>query len=209
VRTGAPDGIGPDTAVRDHFDGVAAHYRAATERWPWSWLRRREARAVLDLAGNVDGLATLDLGAGSGFYTRLLVDNGAARVVAVDISPRMLAAAAGERTLRVRGDARSVSFRRRFDLALAAGVLEFVDTPAAVLRHAASLVTPAGALVVLLPTDGVWGRAYRAYHRSHGVRIHLFAASALDALAAQSGWTVEATRPVWPYTLVARLRRAT
>lgn len=150
----------------------------------------------------------LDLGAGAGFYARRLAEQGASQVVAVDLSFPMLAGAGGERTRCVVGDARSVSFRRRFDVVLAAGILEFVEDPAALLRHAATLVTAAGALVVLLPTDGLWGKAYRAYHRSHGVGIHLFTARDFNALAAETGWTVEQTRSVWPYTLVARLRGA-
>ncbi len=156
--------------------------------------------------GDVGGRTVLDLGAGAGFYTRLLVDHGARQVVAVDLSFPMLAAAAGERTLRVVADAGSVSFRRGFDLALAAGIFEFAEDPAALLRHAATLVTGGGTLVVLLPTGGPWGQAYRAYHRRHHVRIRLFGREELSALAAQTGWTVETTRAVWPYTLVARLR---
>jgi 2-polyprenyl-3-methyl-5-hydroxy-6-metoxy-1,4-benzoquinol methylase len=194
--------------VRHHFDRAATGYHAASTRWPWSWLRQREAHAVLDLAGAVAGLTVLDLGAGAGFYARRLAEQGASQVVAVDLSFPMLAGAGGERTRCVVGDARSVSFRRRFDVVLAAGILEFVEDPAALLRHAATLVTAAGALVVLLPTDGLWGKAYRAYHRSHGVGIHLFTARDFNALAAETGWTVEQTRSVWPYTLVARLRGA-
>lgn len=197
---------GTRAAVRDHFDRAAGRYQAASLRWPWSWQRRREARAVLALAGALAGRSVLDLGAGAGFYSRLFLEQGARPVVAVDASFPMAAAAAAQGAIGVRGDARSVSFRRRFDVVLAAGLLEFVDDPAAVLRHAATLIEEAGPLVVLVPSAGLGGEAYRAYHRSHAVHVRLFAREDLRALAAESGWTVEEARTVWPYTLVARLR---
>jgi SAM-dependent methyltransferase len=199
---------GRHAALRDHFDRAAGRYRAASLRWPWSWQRRREARAVLALAGTLAGRSVLDLGSGAGFYSRLFLDQGARPVVAVDASLPMAAAAAAQGALGVRGDARSVAFRRRFDVVVAAGLLEFVEDPAGVLRHAASAIEEAGPFVLLVPSAGLAGRAYRAYHRSHGVGVRLFAREDLRALADATGWTVEDERWVWPYTLVARLRGA-
>ena len=47
------------------------------------------------MIGDVRGKTVLDLGCGEGFYSRRLLDLGAARVVGIDISPGMVALAQG------------------------------------------------------------------------------------------------------------------
>ena len=192
-------------AVRRHFGQAARGYHRASTRWPWAWLRDREANALLALVGPVDGRRVLDLGAGAGFYTRRLLERGARDAVVVDLSAPMVAQASGGRTLGVVADAASVSLRRRFDLVVVAGLLEFVGDPAAVLGNAAALASPGAVLAVLVPVDGPGGRLYRAYHQRHGFAIRLYTPAGLAALAGQAGWRIEATRAVWPYTVVARL----
>jgi hypothetical protein len=123
----------------------------------------------------------------------------------VDLSIAMLAQAPRERTLRVVADAGSVRLRRRFDILLIAGLLEFVGDPASVLENAASMASSGAVLVTLLPVDGPGGRLYRSYHRQHGLEIRLFTAEDLVGLAERAGWRTEVTREVWPYTLLARL----
>ncbi|MEH1913482.1 class I SAM-dependent methyltransferase [Nostoc sp.] len=48
-----------------------------------------EAYTYLNLIGDVAGKSILDLACGEGFFTRLLKQNGAARLVGVDISSEM------------------------------------------------------------------------------------------------------------------------
>ncbi len=49
-----------------------------------------EAYTYLNLIGDVAGKSILDLACGEGFFTRLLKQNGAARLVGVDISSEMI-----------------------------------------------------------------------------------------------------------------------
>lgn len=196
-------------AVRRHFGQAARGYHHASTQWPWSWLRGREAAALLALVGPVEGRRVLDLGAGAGFYTRRLLQGGARDAVVVDLSPAMVAQVPRDRTLAIVADAASVSLRRKFDVVLVAGLLEFVDDPSAVLGNAAALAAPGAVLAALVPLDGPGGRLYRAYHRRHGIAIRLYTLEGLAGLAAQAGWRTDVTGEVWPYTLVARLSLAT
>ncbi len=195
----------PRRAVTAYFDERAPNYRAATGHGPWAWLRRREAEAVLALAGEMSGLSALDLGCGAGFYTDLLVARGARPVVAVDASQSMLAEITDPRISTMMGDAATVVLDRRFDRILLAGMLEFVADAAAVLVNARRHLADGGRIVVLLPPDTAASRFYRLFHRSHGVDIHLFDPPGIEALAATAGLRQTARRSVWPLALVCAL----
>lgn len=53
-------------------------------------MHRIAYQSVLRLLGNIAGKSVLDLGCGYGFFTRKLQHLGAARLVGVDISEKML-----------------------------------------------------------------------------------------------------------------------
>jgi 2-polyprenyl-3-methyl-5-hydroxy-6-metoxy-1,4-benzoquinol methylase len=111
--------------------------------------------ALLRAIGPLRGLDVLDLGCGQGRFTRELARRGA-RVVAVDWSRGMIAAARRHERIRplgiryLRADARTV--RRRWKPAsfdLVVGCMSFMDMPdlPRVLRAARTLVRPDGRLV--------------------------------------------------------------
>jgi SAM-dependent methyltransferase len=185
-----------------YFDDQAERYHASSTRPPWSWLRRREARAVLELIGGAGHGAALDLASGAGYYARLLRDRGVGRVVAVDRSFAMISQVPREGILRVVAEASSMSLRRPVDVVVCAGLLEFVADPSAVLANIRRLAARA---VVLVPRRGAWGRGYGFYHRRHGLRIRLYSTAEVAALAGRTGWRVEEARSVWPGTIVFRL----
>lgn len=130
------------------------------------------------LAGAFRGVETatvLDCGGGSGRYAVPLAAAGAT-VTVVDISIDALAtlrrradeADVAERILAVQGDVEAPSdalsdlaSRGGFDLVLAHGILEAVDSPAATFAAIAAAVRPGGLLSVLVgnPVAVVLGRA--------------------------------------------------
>jgi SAM-dependent methyltransferase len=194
--------------VKSYFDRVADGYQSGSKGGLWSFVRTQEQTALLRMAGDVSGCDVLELGCGAGFYTRLLLAQGARHVFAVDFSERMLAELPKQSITPIQGDAALVDAGRQFDLIVSAGMLEFVPDPVAVLRNAARHATPGATLAILYPTAGLLGRAYRRFHRGHGFSIHLFDARRLRAIAAESGWAVAATSRAGPYSGTARLLRS-
>lgn len=192
-------------SVLNHFEKQAPSYDVASRRGLWSWQRRREAAAVFNCLGEVHDRCALDLGCGGGFYARTLVEMGACDVVAVDLSPSMLATISSPSICCIPGDAATVDLGRRFDRVVIAGVLEFVGDPATVLTNARRHVTESGRCAVLVPPAGLPGELYALYHRRNGLRIRLFTPSALANIAREAGWHVRESRPVWPHAWVARL----
>jgi SAM-dependent methyltransferase len=190
----------------EYFNRQAAGYQRASMRGLWSWLRSRESRAVLALAGRVDGAMVLELGCGAGFYTRGVLARGAGHVWAVDRAAEMLRALPSDRVTPVLDDAATVRLDRTFALILAAGIFEFV-APARVLANAAAHAAPGTRLVVLYSAATLAGRALRAFHAGHGVDVSLYDREEFDEVALGSGWRIEEWRACGLFGIAARYAR--
>jgi trans-aconitate methyltransferase len=187
----------------DYFNRRAATYHAASTRGLWSWLRARECRAVLALAGRLDALDVLELGCGAGFYTRALRARGVSHVWAVDRAAEMLRALPRDGVTPVLGDAATVALGRTFSLIVAAGIFEFVP-PAEVLANAASHAEPGTRLVVLYSAPTLAGRAFRAFHAAHGVDARLYREEEFTRAALGCGWSREEWRACGLFGIAAR-----
>jgi len=131
-----------------------------------------ERKAVLDLAGSVDGLDVLDVGCGDGAYAVPLALRGA-HVTGLDASLSSLRAAARRAqdsaapVALVAGDALTLPFdSEAFDLAIVVTALCFVPSPQQALTEFARVLRPGGRLIV-----GELGRwsAWAAWRRVRGL----------------------------------------
>lgn len=77
---------------RSQFDMLGMAYE---KTWTLPFRHELEAHTFFKHLGNVEGKNILDVGSGSGLYTREIRRRGAARVVGLDISPEMVKFAAG------------------------------------------------------------------------------------------------------------------
>jgi ubiquinone/menaquinone biosynthesis C-methylase UbiE len=106
--------------------------------------------AFFELLPDVAGLCGLDVGCGEGHNTRLLARRGA-QVIAIDVSPTFVAAAAAHEPANpvaisfVLGDARILPFpSQSFDFAAAFMSLMDVGTPETALAEVARILRPGG-----------------------------------------------------------------
>lgn len=74
------------------WNAMACSYEAFTDR-PDSYSERIEVPCIEALLPPLEGCRVLDLGCGTGRFTRLLAERGAAEVIGLDLSPTMLALA--------------------------------------------------------------------------------------------------------------------
>ncbi len=139
----------------DHaeYDDIAAEY-AASKQLPFRTVV--EAPTLFGLAGDVRGLAVLDLPCGDGTYSRALARRGAASVTGIDLSHAMVEraeAAEREAPLGIRyavGDAADLGSIGAFDLILASYLFNYARTRAELLAFARSVarnLKPGGRLV--------------------------------------------------------------
>jgi SAM-dependent methyltransferase len=118
-----------------------------------------ESRAILRVAGRIDGLRVLDVGCGTGRMTQVLASRGA-RVAGLDLDAAMLTVAA-RRTAGplILGDAAALPFSAAsFDLTVAVTLCEFVADVGAVFAELARVTRPGGRFIVgSLNPRSPWG----------------------------------------------------
>ena len=147
----------------DHMQQVQLLFDAKAGNWaakytPDGRLAGRLTQLADALGYHVPkGGRVLDLGCGTGELARHLAGAGL-RVIGCDISANMLgqAAAAGPAAaagwIRLDPDWRTLPFATAsFDAVLAASVLEYVASPAAVLRECARVLRPGGVMLCTVP----------------------------------------------------------
>jgi 2-polyprenyl-3-methyl-5-hydroxy-6-metoxy-1,4-benzoquinol methylase len=116
----------------DAYAPIAENYKKAKLH---AWRHFLEDYTLDQLAGDLTGQAVLDLACGDGFHTRRWKQHGAARVVGVDLSQRMIDLARAEEERHPLGieyiqqDAAAFTADEPFDLVAAAYLLNYAQTP--------------------------------------------------------------------------------
>ncbi|MFJ9419974.1 class I SAM-dependent methyltransferase [Streptomyces sp. NPDC101227] len=148
------------------YDAIAVR-DADIERVMGPYRKRVEMPSLLRALGPVEGACVLDVGCGSGEYTRMLRRQGASQVVEVDVSAPMVAEArrAEEREpVGVRyevHDFATLPVLGEFSAAVAVAVLHYADnrrTLARMCERICANLAPSGRLLALVgnpqrPTD--------------------------------------------------------
>lgn len=173
--------------VRRYFDGEVAGYLDAYEKGKPGDARHdtfRERRDLVLELTPTSARRVLDIGAGPGVFTPLLLDRGASCCV-VDLSYEMVAAAAGrqsstpsQRASFMVGDIDRLPFAdASFDASLCVGVLQYLPSLELAFRELTRVTAPGGHVIVTFPN------ARSPLNRLH--RMALAAARAGQALAAR------------------------
>lgn len=174
--------------------------------------RDERARPFVDLLARVPGArvrSAIDLGCGTGELTRGLLERWPdARIVGVDSSDEMLAAAAPRavvgRLRFVRGDARSYVPDEPPDLIVSNAVLHWVPDHGPLLARLIAMLAPGGTLAVQMPAnfdaashmliletaaDGPWAdKLARVAHHAAVHTLSFYAELLLEAGLAVDAW---------------------
>ncbi|WP_087924539.1 MULTISPECIES: class I SAM-dependent methyltransferase [Streptomyces] len=166
--------------MESQFDSTAAAYAQSMSALPFR--EHVEAHSLLTAIGPVAGLSVLDLGCGTGSYTRYFHTAGAGRVVGLDASLSMVESARGEEE----GERRGITYVHRdatrplkdtdadgltgaFDLVTSVYVLPYAmseEELTAMCATARRSLSPAGGRFVAMTlnpdfaTDPEWYRHY-------------------------------------------------
>jgi ubiquinone/menaquinone biosynthesis C-methylase UbiE len=146
-----------------YFNKKSKAYRAEYERETAEGYQFRVRREkVLALVG--DGKNVVDIASGPGVMVQALQDMGCT-VTCVDAAPEMIARAKEEfpDVEAVVGDAYELPFEdKRFDIATAMGLIEYLDDERRFLKEASRILKPEGTLIITFPN---YASPYRAFNR--------------------------------------------
>ncbi|MGO9575986.1 MAG: class I SAM-dependent methyltransferase [Terriglobales bacterium] len=158
---------------------IAEQYQQAKAQ---SWRAHAETYSFMNLIGDVEGKRVLDVACGEGHFTRLLGKAGAAEVVGIDISERMIELAREQETRQPLGieyrveDARAVAEHADFDLVVGAWLLVYAQTRAELVqmcRGLASRLRSGGRLVTVVGNPAVYGLDPLPDYRKYGFQLSL------------------------------------
>ena len=142
------------------YDSIAEEYKRAKLQ---PWRQHIESFTLMGLIGGLAGKAVVDLACGEGFYTRLLRQHGAAKVLGVDLSERMVGLARAQEANNplgieyVVGDGKNLALGAEYDLAVAAYLLNYArnrDELDAMCRGIARCLKPGGRFVSVNTNPG-------------------------------------------------------
>jgi len=137
------------------YDTIAQDYKRAKLQ---PWRHYIESFTLMGLVGGLAGKSVVDVACGEGYYTRLLRQRGAAKVVGIDLSERMVQLALAqeaENPLGVEyliGDGKSLALEEEYDLAVAAYLLNYAQNREeleAMCRGIAGCLKPGGRFVTV------------------------------------------------------------
>ena len=158
---------------------IAEQYQQAKAQ---PWRLRTETHSFLKLIGDVKGKRVLDVACGEGHFTRMLRAAGAAEVVGIDISERMIDLAREQEARQPLGieyrveDARAVVGQADFDLVVAAWLLVYAQTRTDLVqmcRGLASRLRSGGRLVTLVNNPAVYDFDPLPDYRKYGFMLSL------------------------------------
>jgi SAM-dependent methyltransferase len=158
---------------------IAEQYQRAKAQ---PWRLRTETHSFLKLIGDVKGKRVLDVACGEGHFTRMLRAAGAAEVVGIDISERMIDLAREQEARQPLGieyrveDARAVVGQADFDLVVAAWLLVYAQTRTGLVqmcRGLASRLRSGGRFVTLVNNPAVYDFDPLPDYRKYGFTLSL------------------------------------
>lgn len=158
---------------------IAEQYRQAKAH---SWRSHAETYSFMKLIGDVEGKKVLDVACGEGHFTRLLRKAGAAEVVGIDISERMIDLARQQEAGQPLGieyrveDARTEAAQADFDLVVGAWLLVYAQTRAELVqmcRGLASRLKSGGRLVTVVNNPAVYSFDPLPDYRKYGFELSL------------------------------------
>lgn len=174
----------PPAYVRQVFDKYAGHFDRELGRLGYRTPEMLAEMAVRELQPEAKSLSVLDLGCGTGL-AGLALSGLARRIVGLDLSPAMLAEARkrGLYADLVEGDLESMEFDERFDLAVAADVLNYLGDLGPTFEAIDRTLSPGGAILFSVEelSDGERFRLTDDLRYAH-------AGDHIRRLAAARGW---------------------
>ena len=135
-----------------HFDKKSEKYDFDSKTFPWSVIRYFESNIIFKLVGSIKNKVVLDVGCGSGFYSKIMARKKAKTIYALDASQMMLNQIHERNIKKLCQNAENFLIKKKFQIIICAGLLEFVNSPEKVLKNIRKVSKKDTKLIVLYPS---------------------------------------------------------
>tara|TARA_Y100001970_G_C14214361_1_gene848751 strand:- start:85 stop:684 length:600 start_codon:yes stop_codon:yes gene_type:complete len=183
--------------VIQHFDKKSEKYDLSSKTLPWSLIRYFESNIILKLVGKIKNKEILDVGSGSGYYSKIMIKNKAKIVFALDASQKMLNQIQDKKVKKICQNAENFLIKKKFEVIICAGLLEFVNSPQKVLKNIRRVSRTNSKLIILYPSNNFLAKIYKFYHFRNGVKIILFDDDRIKNIFKKTGWKILKSKNVF------------
>ena len=196
-------------SVESFFNNRSRQYSRNCDTGAWGWVKRGERAEIIGALNPQARDRVLDLGCGDGYYSGLLFNKYGCKLMAIDSSAPMLDELSAQHPgiQNIQMDCQKLPKLGVFDKILAAGVLEFVESPGKVFQKCDLNLSEKGKVVLLVPRPGWIGFLYKIIHKFSGCPVYLRSMDEYKGLAQANGFCVKKIRGRLLLSVVLELER--
>jgi trans-aconitate methyltransferase len=152
--------------TQNYFNSKAKLYQKRQNSFPWSLVRKIELIQIKRNLKKIKLNKCLELGAGSGNLTNLLLSLNIDELQVIDFSQKMLDEILPDR--RIQKFTSSVEAfippNEDYDLIIGFGVFEFIDSSELQIERYLKYLKEDGVFIIIGPHNDFFGKIYRLFH---------------------------------------------
>lgn len=186
--------------TKSYFNSVASNYSKSSSKGFWNLLRRNEKNTILKLIKNKKFKNILELGSGSGFYTKHLLNYSKNNITCVDFSQEMLDKINLLNVTKINSNIEHFKSKKKYDLIFCAGTIEFTNDVYKVFSNVKKMMSEDSFFLILVPDKNIWGLLYKLFHITHGVKINLFTNKKILHYSDYSGLEIIQMKKAFPFS---------
>ena len=160
--------------IINHFSKISLIYDKKSNSFPWKYIRNFEAKMFKKMISKKKYYKGLDLGSGSGFYTKILKKN-CKKLVAVDYSSNMLKNIKDDKIIKINEDANKIRLNQKFDIIICLGIFEFNKNYKKIYQTVKVHSKKNTNIILMMPYKNLFSFFYYLFHRLHGISLNIHA----------------------------------
>ncbi len=195
----------------EHFNDKSTKYSFASEKKPWSYIRKREEIAFLNVLHKMSlhhDCNIMELGCGAGFYSKKLQHFTSNPLVLVDFSKSMLEKIKIKNSKKICCNINTFKRIQPFDLIVAMGVLEFSANINNFFKIISENLDINGHAILMTPMYSILSIPYYLYHLKNGISLKYLRKKHLHINCDHHGFEIISRQFVFPFNTLIVLKKA-
>lgn len=161
--------------LQKYFNTVAENYAKRNNFFPLRIIKNHEYNILTKFINKKKFSNSIELGCGSGFYTKFIKKITENKFYVTDISKKMLDQIKDNSIIKINNKLENCKITCRFDLVVIAGVLEFMINYEKLFRKINLITKKKTILLILLPKKNLFNYFYYLYYFVKNIKIKLHA----------------------------------